>query len=225
VPSAIEFMERNCLLAAQDYTKLGFPEVRPGTKAHLIIEFDGMDAEAVRAEALRAEALLKAGFASLEYLVSARDEEEKEKIWMLRRSALVAAKARSHCKEEDIVVRRHDLPEAVELLGRMKLKHGLEFIAWGHAGDGNLHVCLMQGNHSRDEFETICGPYLDEFFQEICGRLGGSVTGEHGVGFVQRKYVADSLDPLAIGIMRSIKDLLDPKGILNPGKIFLDAPR
>jgi len=221
VPSAIEFMERNALLAAQAYTKLSFPEVRPTTQAHLIIEFDGMDAGVVTADARQVEALLKARFPSLEYVLTAGDEKQKDDIWKLRRSALVAAKARSHCKEEDIVVPRYDLPQVVRLLETMKQKHRLEFIAWGHAGDGNLHICLMQGSHTREAFEALCVPYLDELFQEICGTLKGSVTGEHGVGFVQRKFVADSVDPLAVAVMRSIKGLLDPNGILNPGKIFV----
>ncbi len=222
VPSAIEFMERNALLAAQAYTKLSFPEVLPTTQAHLIIEFDGMDDGVVQSDARRVEALLKAQFPSLEYVLTARDERERSQIWKLRRSALVAAKARSHCKEEDIVVPRNELPQVVRFLETMKRKHQLEFIAWGHAGDGNLHICLMQDQHTRQAFEALCVPYLDELFGQICGPWKGSVTGEHGVGYVQRRFMANSVDPLAVAVMRSIKALLDPNGILNPGKIFLD---
>jgi len=99
----------------------------------------------------------------------------------------------------------------------------LEFVAWGHAGDGNLHVCVLQGSLSRGEFEAVSAPYLEELFHGVCTTLGGSVTGEHGVGLVQRQFMAQVLDPVALRLMRTVKQALDPRGILNPGKMFLDA--
>ena len=222
VPSAIEFMERNALIAAQEYTKVTFPEVGQTTRAHLILEFDGADEGVVAQDAARAEALLRQAFPSIEYVVSARSDEEKESLWKLRRSALTAAKSRSHCKEEDLVVPRSFLPQTVELLDTLKARYGIDFIAWGHAGDGNLHVCLMQKDHSREEFERLCVPYLHDLFAQVCGVFHGAVTAEHGVGYVQRGPMADMLGPDVVGLMRAIKTLLDPRGILNPGKIFLD---
>jgi len=223
VPSALEFMERNALLAAQAYTGLSFPQVGPDTQAHLIVEFDGMEAEEVAAQALRTGQLLTERFASLEYLLSAKGQAEEDKIWRLRRSVLVAAKARSHCKEEDLVVPRSRLPEVLVLLGELRRKYMLEFVAWGHAGDGNLHVCVLQGSLSRGEFEAVSAPYLEELFHGVCTTLGGSVTGEHGVGLVQRQFMAQVLDPVALRLMRTVKQALDPRGILNPGKMFLDG--
>jgi glycolate oxidase len=221
IPSCMEFMERNALLASREFTKVQKPEIRDTTQAHLIIEFEG-DEHSVLADLEKTKNLLEKSFSSIEYILFANTLEEEDGIWKLRRAALAAAKSLSHCKEEDLVVPRYLLPQVVETLEQFKEKYKLDFIAWGHAGDGNLHVCLLQMDYERQKFEDICNEYLTEFFHIICNQLGGTVTGEHGVGYIQRRFMAENLDPVALKMMRAIKDLFDPKGILNPQKIFLD---
>jgi len=222
VPSAIEFMERNALLIARDYTKASFPEVLPGTRAHLILEFDGSDEAAVVRDAEKAEQLLKGSFASLEYTVMAHEAKKKESLWKLRRTAFTAARVESPGKEADIVVPRSHLPAVVERLEAMAFRHGVEFLSVGHAGDGNLHVLLLQKGRPKDEFDRLCAPFFQELYEFVCRDLGGAVTAEHGVGYVQKGYMAQMLSPAVIGLMRAIKDQFDPKGILNPGKVFVD---
>jgi len=173
-------------------------------------------------DAEKAEQLLKASFPSLEYTVMAHETKKKESLWKLRRTAFTAARVESPGKEADIVVPRNHLPAVVERLEAMAARHGVEFLSVGHAGDGNLHVLLLQKGRPKDEFDRLCAPFFQELYEFVCRDLGGAVTAEHGVGYVQKGYMAQMLSPAVIGLMKAIKTQFDPRGILNPGKVFVD---
>jgi glycolate oxidase len=148
-------------------------------------------------------------------------EDQKEKLWKIRRSIGEMVKAHSIYKEEDTVVSRAYLPELLTGVKRIGAQFGFESICYGHAGDGNLHVNIIKANMSDEEWN---GNHLEEGIREIfrlCKRLGGTISGEHGIGYVQRKYMNEVLSETQINLMKSIKLAFDPKCILNPEKIWI----
>jgi glycolate oxidase len=142
-------------------------------------------------------------------------------LWALRRSLGVAVKSESVYKEEDTVVPRGNLVPLLLGVKEIAGRHGIRTVCYGHAGDGNLHVNILKMDMSEEKWTTGLPPLIEEIFK-LTVSLGGMISGEHGIGYVQKNYLPLALSPAELGVMRAIKKALDPQGILNPGKIFPD---
>jgi glycolate oxidase len=219
VPSALEFMERDAIDWVLPFVPDHGMQIAPEVQAHLLIEVDGRHLESLMSDCERIHEVL-AEF-GCEDVLFAEDETQKTKLWALRRRVAEAVKSNSVYKEEDTVVPRHTL---AELLGHVKevgLRYGFQSVCYGHAGDGNLHINIIKGNLNDDAWNNQLPLAITEIFKK-CVALGGTLSGEHGIGLVQKNYMPIAFSTASLGLMRDIKKVFDPSGILNPGKIFPD---
>ncbi len=216
-PSGLEFMERDALLWTQAF--LGDTSIHVGENhaAHLLIEVDGFDPELLMSDCAKIMEVLEQ-FETDEVLF-AESQAQKDALWKLRRSVGEAVKSNSVYKEEDTVVPRFALPELLHHVKRIGVNYGFKSVCYGHAGDGNLHVNIIKGNLSDEQWNNELPLAIRELFGEVV-RLGGTLSGEHGIGLVQKPYMDIAFSETSLNLMRSIKTVFDPKGILNPGKIF-----
>ncbi len=219
VPSALEFMERNAIEWTLRYVQDVRLDIGPKVEAHLLIEVDGNYREILMAEAEKIASVLE-NFPTDEILF-AESEAEKNALWKLRRAVGEAVKSNSVYKEEDTVVPRFALPELLRGIKEIGAKYGFESVCYGHAGDGNLHVNIIRGNLSAGQWQNEVPKGIREIFELTVG-LKGTLSGEHGIGLVQKNYMDIAFDGVSLELMRGIKSLFDPSGILNPGKIFPD---
>jgi glycolate oxidase len=186
-------------------------------QAHLLIELDGFDQDQLMREAEQLFAVLET-FETDEILF-ADTAAQKAALWNLRRKVGEAVKTQSTYKEEDTVVPRFQLPNLLTHVKAVGARYGFKSVCYGHAGDGNLHVNIIRGELSDEQWEHELPKAITEIFEEVV-RLGGTISGEHGIGYVQRPYMPLAFPEVTLDLMRSIKKVFDPKGILNPGKIF-----
>lgn len=216
-PSALEFMEKDAIDLTCAF--LGVEGFAPDAEAEaqLLIEFDGNNTEHIREELEKTYELLTT-FETGEILL-AQDEADKNRLWKLRRSVAEAVRASSVYKEEDAVVPRAQLPELIEGVKEIGLKYGFRSICYGHAGDGNLHINILKGSLSDNFWEHDIHAAISEIFI-LCKNLGGTISGEHGIGYVQKRYMHLVQTPAQLQLMKAIKKVFDPREILNPGKIF-----
>lgn len=147
--------------------------------------------------------------------------QQKADLWRARRSAGEAVKSHSIYKEEDTVVPRAELPKLLKGVKEIGAKYGFRSVCYGHAGDGNLHVNIIKEEMRDEDWDTEVPKGIREIFQ-LCVSLGGTISGEHGIGYVQKNYMDIPFDSVQMNLMKGIKNLFDPRGILNPGKIFPD---
>ena len=152
-------------------------------------------------------------------ILLADSKSQKEQLWKLRRSVADAVKANSIYKEEDTVVPRAELAKLLKGVKEIGNKYGFKSICYGHAGDGNLHVNIIKGEMHDSDWNTKLTFGIREIF-ELTKKLGGTISGEHGIGLVQKDYMDIVLSKKNIEIQKGIKRLFDPNQILNPGKIF-----
>jgi glycolate oxidase len=152
-------------------------------------------------------------------ILFAESEAQKNSLWSLRRKAGEAVKSQSIYKEEDTVVPRFELPKLLHHVKAIGKKYNLHSVCYGHAGDGNLHVNILKGNLSDLEWEIELPKAIREIFTEVVN-LGGTLSGEHGIGLVQKGYMDIAFPEVSLQLMRNIKNVFDPNGILNPGKIM-----
>ncbi len=216
-PSGLEFMEHNALKWSQAFSQDYSIEVKDEHAAHLLIEVDGFDSEQLMKECEIILSVLE-NYETDEILF-AESEAQKNTLWGLRRKVGEAVKAQSVYKEEDTVVPRFALPQLLETVKNIGGKYGFESVCYGHAGDGNLHVNIIKGNLSDLFWNEELPIAIRELFTEVI-KLGGTISGEHGIGLVQKPYMDLAFSPSGMELMRGIKHVFDPKGILNPGKIF-----
>ncbi|MGA9117737.1 MAG: FAD-linked oxidase C-terminal domain-containing protein, partial [Bacteroidota bacterium] len=214
-PSALEFMERAAVQAAEKKLSKSWPNGEAG--AQLLIEVDG-NHEDLLMEQLGTIGEVVEQFGAKD-VVLADDPAKVADIWALRRSIGEAVKSISAYKEEDTVVPRAELPKLVKGVKEICGRYGITAICYGHAGDGNCHVNILKGNLSDEAWEKQLDTAIREIFH-LTVSLGGTISGEHGIGYSQKNYL-----PIAIGeterrLMQEIKNLFDPQGILNPGKIL-----
>ena len=186
-------------------------------QAHLLIELDGFDQDQLMREAEQLFLVFEA-FETDEILF-ADSSAQKAALWNLRRKVGEAVKTQSVYKEEDTVVPRFQLPNLLDHVKKVGGRYGFKSVCYGHAGDGNLHVNIIRGELSDEQWEHELPKAITEIFEEVV-RLGGTISGEHGIGYVQRPYMPIAFPEVTLDLMRSIKKVFDPKGILNPGKIF-----
>ncbi len=215
-PSCLEFMERNAIDFSIEYTQSSLLVPRD-IEAHLLIELDGFDAEQLNKEAETVFSVLEK-FDIGEVLLG-ESERQKEELWMLRRKAHYAVKHHSIYKEEDTVVPRHALPDLIIKIKELEKKYGFTAVCYGHAGDGNLHVNILKSGLSDEVWNGVLRDGIAELFRAVVA-LGGTISGEHGIGLVQKSYLHIALSETHIDLMRGIKRSFDPHNILNPGKIF-----
>ena len=218
-PSAMEFMERSAI----DWTLRYKPEISlqvpDEVKAHLLIECDGHDAEAVMRECETvAEVMERFGCGEILF---AQTASEKDSLWKLRRSVAESVKSNSIYKEEDTVVPRYKLPQLLAGVKEIGSRYGFQSVCYGHAGDGNLHVNIIRGELSETFWNTELPKAIREIFS-LCVELGGTLSGEHGIGWVQKNYMDIAFSESELRVQKGIKQVFDPNGILNPGKIFPD---
>ncbi len=217
IPRAAEFIEQRAIKAAED--KLGKPFPHSDKAALLLFEIDGDKAEVLDEQAEKIGEICLAHDADDVFVADNR--EKQDEIWQMRRNIGEAVKSIAIYKEEDTVVPRSHLPELVEKIAAISKKYGILTISYGHAGDGNIHVNIIKKDISDDDWNNKVPHVIEDLFREVV-ILGGSISGEHGIGWVQKNYLPIALSPVEIELMRKIKDVFDPKGILNPGKMLPD---
>ncbi|MCU0607648.1 MAG: hypothetical protein MUF78_09590 [Candidatus Edwardsbacteria bacterium] len=218
VPATMEFMERAAVLAAERF--LEKPAPFRDAEAHLLMQLDGDDPAALAAQYERIGAIVS-GFGAPDVLV-AEDRPARDRIWEMRRCMADALTAMSPVRErEDVVVPRAAIPELFRRLRALSQAHGAAIISYGHIGDGNVHVNVMKQAMAADEWGRMLPALLDGLFRDVVA-LGGTISGEHGIGCVKQRFLPLALDPAAIAMMRAVKGAVDPGNILNPGKILPD---
>ncbi len=216
LPAACEYLERAAVEAVEERKGGKFPVKG---EAVLLVEVDGPD-EALLERDLERIATLCMGRGAPD-VVLATDAEKRRAIWDLRRAVGEAVKSISPYKEEDTVVPRARLPELVQAVRDVTRKHGLSAISYGHVGDGNLHVNILRRDLSEERWRKGIEPAVRELFERTVA-MGGQITGEHGVGWVQRNYLDIAYPAHQIELLRELKRVFDPLGILNPSKVLPD---
>lgn len=216
-PSAMEFMERDAIDWSIKYAGEVNFTIKPEWQALLLIEVDGNNLDVLFNDCESINDIML--FHGCDEILMADSAEQKASLWKIRRKVGEAVKSNSVYKEEDTVVPRAELPKllnGVKLIGK---KYGFKSVCYGHAGDGNLHVNIIKGELSDDVWETELPKGITEIF-ELCKSLGGTISGEHGIGLVQKNYLPIVFPPHQIQLMQNIKKLFDPSLILNPGKMI-----
>jgi glycolate oxidase len=215
VPSVLEVLDDNTIRVLRERGGMDLPDV----KAIILVETDGYtDGEASFqmdrvCEVFRRNRALR--------IQTADSPQEAEELWRARRSAgIVASQLRPSNVSEDVTVPITRVPRLLTGISSIVRKYDLPFVIFGHAGDGNLHPKIMYDPFDPDQVKRV-GQAVDEIFRLTCD-LGGTLTGEHGIGLAKAPYMTLEHDPVALQVMRSLKTLLDPNNILNPGKMNLE---
>lgn len=213
VPATLELMDNFTIRTVEDFAKAGLPV---DAQALLLIEVDGHPGQ-VAEEAEKVEAICKKlGAVRIQV---AKDAAERNKVWEARRAALSAlARVSPTTVLEDATVPRSKIPAMMQALDRIARKYKLTIGTFGHAGDGNLHPTILTDRRNTEEWHRVEAA-VDEIFDEALA-LGGTLSGEHGIGMAKSKYMEKETSRATILYSRRLKKALDPKGILNPGKII-----
>jgi glycolate oxidase len=212
IPRTLEFMDREAIKAVEQFKPVGLPRE---AEAVLLIELDGYPLTIIREAEKVADICRHLGAE----VSMAEDEEARAKLWEARRAVSPALYHISPTKiNEDIVVPRNRIPDMLRRLRRLSEESGIKIVNFGHAGDGNIHVNIMVDKNNKEEY-TKGVELVNQVFQETL-ELGGTLSGEHGVGLTKAPYIGMEISETGLSIMKSIKQVFDPKNILNPGKIF-----
>ena len=216
VPATLELMDQTAINCIEEAMHIGLPT---NVAAFLLIESDGVEMETTTQEI---ESIVKICEKTGATKISlAKDESERANLWKARRSISPSLARLSPNKlGEDITVPRSAIPEAVKRLKAISQKYGLPIVIFGHAGDGNLHPNILFDKRDPKHMETVEKMVAEEF--AIALELGGTLSGEHGVGTLKRPYMEKALGVVSVEIQKKIKQVLDPLNILNPGKVLPD---
>jgi len=217
-PSTLEFIEKDAIDIAQKYLDNYPIQLAEGMQAALMIEVDGNDEELLMKD-IEGIADALSTYETGEILF-AGDAASKESLWKVRRVMGLAAKGSSIYKEEDTVVPRAKLPELYHKVKELGQQYGFSSICYGHCGDGNLHVNILKREMPDDKWENELPKAIRELFY-FTKSLGGTLSGEHGIGYVQKSYMDIVFNEVALDIQKQIKQVFDPNNILNPGKMFV----
>jgi glycolate oxidase len=213
VPATLEFLDNFTIRAVESFSRVGLPV---DAAALLLIEVDGHPAQ-VAEEAQRIEAICRSHGASAVRV--ARDARERDSVWAARRSALSAlAKLKPTLVLEDATVPRSRIPAMVQALQEIARRFALEIGTFGHAGDGNLHPTILTDKRDAAEWRRV-ERAIEAIFEQALA-LGGTLSGEHGTGLAKRGFLARETGGETILFSRRLKSALDPKGLLNPGKVI-----
>ena len=216
-PSAMEFMERDAIDWSLRFIGDDSLSVPDEVQAHLLVEVDGNDPDALMKDCEAILEVMEAHGAG--EVLFAETAAQKDKLWLLRRKVGEAVKSNSVYKEEDTVVPRYELPRLLEGVKEIGRRYGFQSVCYGHAGDGNLHVNIVKGDLSHEAWKEEVPKAIREIF-ELTVSLGGTLSGEHGIGLVQRPYMDIAFSQVQLDLMRRVKEAFDPLGILNPGKVL-----
>ncbi|WP_285056801.1 FAD-binding oxidoreductase [Pedobacter ginsengisoli] len=215
-PSALEFMERKGVEWVIKFDDIKF-DLKDGVSAFLLIELDGNDMDTIFKDCEKVNMVLE------EYgcsdVLFADAAQQKEDLWRMRRIMPESVKSNSVYKEEDTVVPRAALPKLISGIKEIGSRYGFESICYGHAGDGNLHINIIKAGMSDEAWKKRLKDGIAEIFV-LTTDLGGTISGEHGIGLVQKEFMPIKYKEVSLNLMRSIKKVFDPNNILNPGKIF-----
>src|SRR5687768_7817644 len=221
-PSGMEFFEREAAMKTIDYCEkiyaakvtTTFPE---NMDAYLLCELDGNDDEILMRDAEQVMHVVEK-FQTGEVLF-AETSAQKEELWKIRKNISPAVNAYSLTKSEDVVVPRASLPELIIGIKKIGMQYGFNTVCYGHLGDGNLHINVLKEQISDADWNTKIMDGIGEIFR-LTVSLGGTLSGEHGIGIAKRPYMSIAMREANLNLMRGIKKVFDPNGILNPGKIF-----
>lgn len=216
-PSALEFMERDAIKWTIDFIGDESIHFESQIEAHLLIEVDGNNQEQLMGDCEGILAVIEQY--TIGEVLFADSEAQKDKLWELRRKVGEAVKANSVYKEEDTVVPRYELPKLLNGVKHIGEKYGFKSVCYGHAGDGNLHINIIKGDLTDEKWLNELPQAIREIF-ELTVNLGGTISGEHGIGLVQKTYMDIPFKSVELDLMRKIKAVFDPNNILNPGKIL-----
>lgn len=212
IPATLEIMDNVTIRTVENFTHAGLPVE---AEAVLLCEVDGYQ-EVVEREAVLVEKILKEEGAVEVKL--AKDDQERDLLWFARRSALPAlAQKKPTTVLEDATVPRSEIPQMLKEIRRIAAKYNLLIGTFGHAGDGNLHPTILTDERDKAEMERV-EKAVDEIFQ-VAVSLGGTLSGEHGIGLAKAKYLSWEFGDAGVEALRRIKEALDPNYLLNPGKI------
>jgi glycolate oxidase len=215
IPSTLEFMDNASIRCVEDYLHMGLPV---GAGALLLIEVDG-EREIIEKQIGKISELCRNGGA--ERIEIAKNEEEREMLWKARRSISAAIVKLNPTKvNEDIAVPRSRVPDIINALHEIAERCRLVIVNFGHAGDGNIHVNIMTNRKDKEEMERV-EKAVEEIFRTTL-KMGGTISGEHGIGITKAPFLAWEVGDAGIEVMKKIKACFDPHNILNPGKMFLD---
>ena len=217
IPSVLEFMEQEALKITEKHLDTTIPN--SDAAAQLLIELDGESPEQIERAAERVCEIVMAEGAT--DVLLADSTAKMNDLWSMRRSIGEAVKSVSVYKEEDTVVPRNHIVPLLVGVKEIAARYGIRAVCYGHAGDGNLHVNILKMDMTDEQWDEQLDPAIREIF-ELTVSLGGLISGEHGIGWVQRKYLPIAFSEAEISIMKAIKRVFDPDGILNPSKIFPD---
>jgi glycolate oxidase len=214
IPAALELMDATAIQCVEEAYGFGLPS---DAAAMLLIEVDGRDTGTVERDMADIETICRqSGAISLQ---AARSQAERERLWQARRSVSPALARRApHKLGEDICVPRSRIPEAIARIQEISRRHGLPIAVFGHAGDGNLHPNILYDRRDARQRATVERMAAAIFATAL--ELGGTLTGEHGIGQLKRPYLESDLGTLSIAVQQRIRQALDPAGILNPGKLL-----
>ncbi len=216
-PSALEFMERDAIDYVLQFLDDVVIEVEEKVQAHLLVEVDGNHLDGLMKDCEKVMEVVSA-FDCGEPLF-AEDEAQKNQLWKMRRKVAEAVKSHSVYKEEDTVVPRYALPDLLRGIKDIGREFGFRSICYGHAGDGNLHVNILKDHLSDEQWNQMLPLAIHKIFEWTVS-LKGTLSGEHGIGYVQRSYMPIAFSSIELEWMKKIKSLFDPHGIMNPGKVL-----
>lgn len=217
IPSAMEFMERDALLWAKDFIDGVNIEIPDAVQAHLLVEVDGNREDLLMQDCEEIAAVMETFDCG--DILFAENEKQKEELWRMRRRIAEAVKSNSVYKEEDTVVPRAELPALLSGVKEIGLRYGFKSVCYGHAGDGNLHVNIIKGDLPDTVWHHELPNAITEIFKLVV-KLGGTISAEHGIGWVQKPYMAIAFNDVQLDLFRQLKKLFDPNNILNPGKVI-----
>lgn len=219
IPSGLEFMDSDAILFTLPFVDDAPEILKDDHDAHLLIELDGFNLDTMMTDCEKIMAVVEQF--DIDEILFAESEAQKNSLWRLRRKIGESVKSHSVYKEEDTVVPRYELPKLLRKVKELSAQYGFTPVCYGHAGDGNLHVNIVKGNMTDEQWNNDLTQAIRELFTEVV-RLGGTISGEHGIGLVQRPYMELAFEAHTLELMKSIKRVFDPKNLLNPGKIFMD---
>ena len=196
-PSGLEFMERDALVWTQDFLGESTVKIADDHAAHLLIEVDGFNPDILMEDCSKIMQVLERF--DTDEILFAESQAQKDALWKMRRSVGEAVKATSIYKEEDTVVPRFELPKLLHHIKRIGDTYGFKSVCYGHAGDGNLHVNIIKGDLSDDQWNNELPKAIRELFTEVV-KLGGTLSGEHGIGLVQKPYMDIAFDEKSLDL-------------------------
>ena len=217
VPSCLEFMERDAIDWVCKWLGDVTIPIADDVRANLLIELDGNDMDVLYKESEKLYEVMT-GFDCGEILFADSDAQKAD-LWRMRRNVANAVKTTSTTIEEDTVVPRFYLPQLMVHIKEVGKKYNFRSVCYGHAGDGNIHVRIIKDDLTDDYWKNEVPKGVREIFEKVV-ELGGTISGEHGIGWVQRRYMDIKFPAMHIELMRQVKAVFDPRGVLNPGKIF-----